>query len=284
MPLPFILGASLALQGAAGVGQIIKGIGQDNEAERLRNTPRPQYSIQNEYYDNVDIASYLAQQGLTQESKNYYDNAANRGLSRATDVSLQTGGGINSFANIYDTYLQGQYKVAAEDSQLQTQNYQNLIQQNLNLAGQETMKWSINELEPYKDRMKAAAAAADASAKNIFGGINSVIGAGATAATALSQEKNANPNIASINNGNVLVAPPNYQQTKIDVSSGVPVQTQDTADRLTTPVGYGQQSIAPSGVSPIETQDTNAADYAITQMLKKLQTNRSLTTNFRNVA
>lgn len=259
MALPALLLAPLIAQGVAGLAQAGVGIGHGNKADELRKAVRPQYSIEDEYYDNVDIASYLAQSGLTQGSKDYYGNAADRGLSRFTDVALQTGGGLNQFSNLYDTYLQNQYKIAAEDSQLQTQNIQNLLQQNINLAGQKTMQWSINELEPYKDTMKAAAAAEDASSKNIWGGVNSVIGAGAAAATAASQ---------------------NRATATVGAGEGVRVPTST----LVAPTGYGQQSIAPPPVAPVQSYE-NEADYGIYEMLKKLRTTRfTPQTNYSNVA
>lgn len=193
MPLPPLLLAGLGIQGLSAVAQGILGISQADDAEELRNRTRPEYNIENEYYDNVNTAASSAQFGLTPQSKDFYSSQADRGLNRSVDAALRSGGSINSFADLYDTYLQQNYRIAAEDSQLREAKIRNFMQTRSDLAAQKTQQWAINELEPYKDSQQAAAAAEASSTKNLFGAASTVASGLATAATAGTYDKLLNP-------------------------------------------------------------------------------------------
>lgn len=181
MPLP-LLAIAGGIQAAGALAKTIKGFGDLKSANELaRNNIRPTYNIEDEYYNNQSLAENNAQTGLSQQSLDYYGNQANRGLSAGIDATLQGGGGINSIQNLYDQYLQGGQKVAAEDSQLKNQNLKILMDQNAALAGQKTQQWVLNQYEPYKDKAQAASAAKTAATQNIFGGISGLASGAAVA-------------------------------------------------------------------------------------------------------
>lgn len=228
MPLPALLAAGIGLQGLSSIAQGVLGIGQLNDAEELRKTPRPEYEIQQEYFDNQGLAKYMAQFGLTQESKDLYRDQADRGLTYSVDAALRGGGGINAFQDIYDTYLQNNQKISAQDSQLQQTNMRYLIDRNSDLAGQKTQKWAIDEYEPYKDAMQAAAQSSASGTKNLFGAASGAIGALSAAQTAISNDKLLGGNTGSVvspTNQMVLQAPP-VNIPRIDVSVPGQVATQ----------------------------------------------------------
>lgn len=189
MPLPF-LAVAAGIQAAGSIAKAVKGFGDLKDAKELaKNNIRPTYNIEDEYYNNQGIAENLAQGGLTQQSKDYYTSQADRGLSAGIDATLRGGGGINGIANIYDQYLQGSQRVAAEDSQQRTNNLKLLMDANTTLAGQETQAWALNKYEPYKDTAKAAADAKAAATANIFGGIQGLASGAAIMSSAQAGNK-----------------------------------------------------------------------------------------------
>jgi hypothetical protein len=121
----------------------------------------------------------MAQHGLTEPAMNYYTKESQRGLSSSLGTVLQAGGNVNNIADLYDAYNQGEGKIAAEDSQLKDDHIKNLIEANANLANERDKQWTLNEYEPYKDKIKSAnqqMASADAM---ISGGMNDAASVGA---------------------------------------------------------------------------------------------------------
>lgn len=187
MALPLLAGLGVSLL-SNGI-KAISGWNQLKDAREIaKNAVRPQYNIEDEYYDNVDIAGNLAQSGLTQESKDFYSTQADRGLSSSLDALMATGGGINSVSKAYDTYLQGNNRIASEDADRRIANIKNLMDQKSILAGQKTQQWAINEYEPYKDKMRAATQGAESGRQNIFNGISGVASGLANYSIATSQQ------------------------------------------------------------------------------------------------
>lgn len=175
MPLP-LLAVGLGLQAGKGIYDAIAGGKQKRDAEEAaRNAVRPEYDIQDEYFNNQTIAQNQAQSGLSASSKDYYGTQAERGLTYGVDAALRGGGSVNSIAQLYDTYNQSNQRLAVEDSRLQTDNIRALMAVNKDLAGQKTTKWAIDEYEPYKDTMKAATAGVAAGTNRQSNGINSLI-------------------------------------------------------------------------------------------------------------
>lgn len=209
MPLPFLAIAAGAQILGSGY-KTIKGFSDLAKANKAgENLVRPKYNIEDEYYNNVGLAENMAQSGLTQESKDYYGELATRGLGSSADAILRAGGNANSLQSVYDTYLQGNERIAAEDSQLQNNNIKYLIDQNGVLAGQKTQQWALNEYEPYKDQAKAIAEAKAAAQGRIDSGISGITGAASTFATSQAYKGLlANPGAAqAVTAGNTLMAP-----------------------------------------------------------------------------
>lgn len=177
MPLPLLAiaaGASILTNGA----KTIKGAMDASAGKKLQESLiRPKYSIQDEYYNNVGIAENLAQSGLTQESKDFYSDRAEQGLTYGVDATLRGGGGVNSIASLYNTFNEDNARIAAEDSQLKISNIKSLMEQNSALAGQKTYKWAIDEYEPYKDNSKAAASAIASGNASMWNGLSGMTAA-----------------------------------------------------------------------------------------------------------
>jgi len=164
----------------AGVGayKAIKGIGDSADAKkRAKYNIRPTYDIQPEYFTNQGLAANMAQSGLTDEAKNYYQTNSERGLGSSLGALLQTGGGINSVQKLYDSYDRGAMAIAAEDSQQKINNIKYLMGVNNQLADQKTQKWVIDKYQPYLDEAKSIAGQKAQGSQMLQSGISDIAGA-----------------------------------------------------------------------------------------------------------
>jgi hypothetical protein len=184
MPIPLLL-IGAGIMAAAGAAKSIHGASQAAKGRRLAaGNARPDYNVQQEYFDNQGLAENMAQSGLSEEALNYYTTNAQRGLSVSIDGLLQSGGGANSIAGAIDNYNRSLSQVAAADAEMKNNNLRYLVEQNKALAGQKTMKWSLNEYEPYKDKAAAATAMQKTGTENIFNGVSQIGAAGVAASSA----------------------------------------------------------------------------------------------------
>lgn len=161
----------------AGIGayHAIKGVVDNNSAKlRAKYNIRPTYNIPEEYYTNRDLAASMAQGGLTDAAKNYYEQNAERGLGSGIGALLATGGGINGIQKLYSGFTQGNQALAAKDSELQNDNIRYLVNQNNTLADQNTQKWVLDKYQPYLDTAKSVAAQKAQAAQELNDGINSI--------------------------------------------------------------------------------------------------------------
>lgn len=164
----------------AGIGayKTIKGIGDTADAKkRAKYNIRPTYDIAPEYFANQGIASNLAQGGLPDSSKNYYETNAERGLGSSLGALLQTGAGVNSVADIYDKFDQNNRAIASADAQQKITNIKNLMDANNQVADQRTQKWVIDKYQPFLDNAKSIAGEKAQGQGEIFSGLDSISGA-----------------------------------------------------------------------------------------------------------
>lgn len=185
------LSGGLTLAGA-GLNVIAGGAKSIFGANELKKTKQelaalhmPGYKIQDEYFQNRNIAGSLAQGGLTQGAKDYYTEEAGRGLGAGISATLQGGGGVNDISRLLDTYNRGIKNVAAEDAEKQMGNIKNYTDTLKDLAGQKTMQWAINEYQPYQNKLKELTQRRAAAYQNLFGGIGDVASSLGGAGTAL---------------------------------------------------------------------------------------------------
>lgn len=178
------LTAGLVIGGISALGKIGTGIGQLSDAKKKsKNNIRPTFDIQQEYFDNRDIAAERAQHGFGEESLDFYSDQAGRGLSTSLSSLLQGGGGINSVQGVLDTYQQGIRSVAAQDAQLQNENIRYFIDRNADVAKQKVQKWVIDKYEPFKDTAAAAAQERAAGFQNISTGLGEATATASSFAT-----------------------------------------------------------------------------------------------------
>lgn len=144
---------------------------------------RPTFNIQDEYYKNQNLAQGLAQQGFTQDSKDYYQSQADRGLGSSIGALLQTGGGVNSISHLYDSYDRNNAAFASADSEKHTDNIRYLMGVNKDLADQKTQQWVLNKYQPYLDEAKSISGQKAQASTELDNSVSGLAGAASSYAT-----------------------------------------------------------------------------------------------------
>jgi hypothetical protein len=196
--MPLGGGLSLASAGVSllgGIGKTIFGGKELRDTKKeLSRLKKPEYEIESEYFQNERLGASLAQQGLTQQAKDYYTEEAGRGLGAGISGVLGAGGNANMISGLLDQYNRGIEQISVQDAEKQTANIQNYMQSTKDLAGQKTMQWAINEYQPYQNKLKELTQRRGAAYQNLFGGIGDIagsLGAGAVAASNMGLGTNA---------------------------------------------------------------------------------------------
>jgi hypothetical protein len=188
------LGGGLTIGAAAagvgeGVAQTITGaIDAKKDREKLDALRRPFYKIQNEYYQNKNIAEQQASGGLSQASKDLALTSGERGLGAGIGATLQEGGSPNDIGRLYDQYTRGVTDLASRDSEAHMKNIEYFMSANKELAGQKNIQFGVNELQPYEEKLKQLTESLKNDKSNIWGGISTAIGSTSAAGTALSNQ------------------------------------------------------------------------------------------------
>lgn len=180
-------------QAAGGVAQSVQGIVQNAQAKKIaRNNKRPVYKIQQETMDNQALAESRASTGLSDAAMQVLKQGNERGLSSSLEAIMAGGGSVNNIGDLYGNYSDGVSKMALIDEEMRRRNIDNLVTQNMRLGAEKDKAWQVNVFAPYADKAQAAAALKAQGSQNLWKGINTVIGAGANAATAGQYKNEAN--------------------------------------------------------------------------------------------
>lgn len=177
---------SAALGVASGIGQYIGGAREVSSArEGLSKLKQPFYKVQDEYFQNRNMAGQLAQGGMPAATKDYVTNERNRGFGAAITGLNQSGGNPNAYADLFDSFNNSIDKTAAQDAATQMENIKYFTEANKDLAGQKTTAWSLNEYQPYQNKLKELTERMAAGKQNKMGGIQTAIGSLGATGTAL---------------------------------------------------------------------------------------------------
>lgn len=187
------MGAGLAMQAGASaislaegevqfVSSLIKGKKDKEELARLK---QPFYKIQNEYVENRNLAAQMATGGLPDATKNMMLTETQRGLGASLGAMKQTGGGINDMARLNSIIGDSINTIGAEDANARIKNIQYYMGVNKDLAGQKTMKWSLDEYQPYERKLKELTERRAADEKNAYNGANQISGSLSNLGTAM---------------------------------------------------------------------------------------------------
>lgn len=178
--------ASEALGALEGGYQFVDNIIQHGKAKKaLANLHDPYYKVQNEYYNNRNIAGDLAQGGMPAASKDYYTSEMQRGLGGGINGTLQAGGSPNDINKLFDTYGRSIDRTASEDASQRINNIQNYINTNTAVAGQKNIQFGFNEVRPYERKYKQYMQQMGSSEQNAYNGANTLIGSVGAAGTSM---------------------------------------------------------------------------------------------------
>ncbi len=200
-------------QAAGGVAQGVQGLIQNAQAKKIaRNNPRPKYKIQQEVLDNQAIAESRGSTGLSDAALQVLKQGNERGLSSSIEAVLDAGGSANNIADIYGNYQDGVSKMALIDEEMRRRNIDNLVSQNMRLSNEKDKAWQVNVYAPYADKAQAAAALKAQGSENLWKGVNTVLGAGASFATSQQYRNEANNvypsgDLSSLSGSNGVMAP-----------------------------------------------------------------------------
>lgn len=175
---PALIGA--LVQGGLSIYQMAQAKKKENEAKRLaEQNKRPTYQIPESEYDTQALLRSRAGQGLSDASKQYFDNNANNALDNTLNTVLRGGGDVNSVANAYQASLDARSKLALADDAARLQNIQALVQNNARMSDNADKAFQINQFAPYADRAQYANGLVNASQVQMNNGLNSLAGAAA---------------------------------------------------------------------------------------------------------
>lgn len=176
---------------------VVKGIAdffgekskEEKAREELSRLKQPFYKIQDEYTQNRNIAASQAAGGLGDETKNFYTTEAQRGLGSTLNAVNMAGGSPNDAGKLLDIYTRNINRVASEDANARVQNMQRFFDANRELAGQKTIKWSLDEYRPWERKLKEITQRIGAAETNQNNALNNAIGAVGATGTALSNSQ-----------------------------------------------------------------------------------------------
>lgn len=176
---------------AAGLGlNLAKLIGNAHkvktETAELASLKQPLYQIQNEFFQNKNIAEAEAGGGLPQTVKDTLDKQRRTGLGTSISAMLQSGALPGDISKLFDIYDQSISTDAARDSEAHRQNIQMYMDAAKDLAGQKTTAWAVNEYQPYKEKLNQLTQNLATSKTNVQSAIQGIIGSIGAAGTALS--------------------------------------------------------------------------------------------------
>ena len=176
MPISAAAVAGIA-QAGIGVAQSIGGMIQAKKARtELEGMEQPFFKVQDELLQNRNLAASQAQIGVPQATKDYMTSETQRGLGSSIAAMNQSGGSPNNVTDLFQSYQRGIQQNSAMFAQQQVAGMDQFMQQNAEVAGQKTMKWAINEFQPFQNKVQMLQGRINQGNQNLSGGANAVLG------------------------------------------------------------------------------------------------------------
>lgn len=158
--------------GVASLGySIYKSEKQSSDANKIdKSNPRPNYTIPDEYKQNVLAAQNMARVGLPSQQYNDQLNAINRNQAGGLGAlgKLDSGGvaGVVRQSNDAHNHLN------AQDAQARQANERYAIGENAQLGAQKLAQQQYNKFDNYTEQYNKSAALRGAANQNLQNGIN----------------------------------------------------------------------------------------------------------------
>lgn len=168
--------AGLVVSAAYGGYKVYQGEKEKKEAEKLRQEAgsRPKQRTPQSEMDNLALATNRAGQGFTDSTLNNLYGQNDRGLSSAIAGILRNGGSANNVSDIYSKYTDANAKIQFADDAAKVSNIKDYMQQNSRQSAYADKQFQINEMNPWKDAMSAAAAKDTAGQNQTNSGIATI--------------------------------------------------------------------------------------------------------------
>lgn len=280
MPLGGILStASAGLGLIKGVAGFFGGKSDEEKArEELGKLKTPFYKIQDEYYQNRNLAAQQAEQGLPSAVRDYNTTENQRGFGSSIGAIEQVGGSPSDIAKLYSGFTDSVNRTGAADAEMQFKNMQYFMNQNQDLAAQKTKQWAINEYDPYQKKLKEITQRISAAKQNQNNSLNDAIGSIGAAGTSMQNQdllkailakKQADPYTAPQNPNVVYNAPTNNTAQDNPVSFRIPNQEPAWAAPQTD-VNGNQINVAPQMPSAQAAPEDGTDNYSIFDIIKKI--------------
>jgi hypothetical protein len=172
-----ISAASEGLSAIEGGYQFVDNIIQRNKNRReLRNMHDPFYKIQDEYYQNRNLAGNTAEGGMPSAQKDYVTGEMQRGLGAGISGVLQSGGSPNDINKLFTSFNKSIDATGAEDAAQHIKNIQYFQDANRDLAAQKNIQFGFNKVMPYQRKMAQLNQNIANEETNAFNGANQVVG------------------------------------------------------------------------------------------------------------
>lgn len=207
----------------------------------LENMKLPFYKIQNEYYQNRNMAGINAETGLPSATKDYITSEAQKGLGAGISGTLQSGGNPNDISKLLSQYNKNIDATGAQDAENHIKNIQYFQEANRALAAQKNIQFGFNKVQPYQRKLGQLTQNISNEQVNENNGITTALGsinAGITGTqndALLKQFKTQNKLLDKLYNGES----PNITGLSL-------ARTSDTVGTMTQPLNVGGVTSSPS--------------------------------------
>ncbi len=212
MPAPMLIGAGI--QAAAGIAQTVSGIINAARTKKLAKElerTRPQYQISQLAKDDLSLTeSELANGGLSARAETAYNNLNNQQFATSLNAILKGGGSVNNVADVYGGNQEGASRLALLNDQMRLAKIQNVLKVRDMYRDEQGKEFEFNDWRPWADKSQANAAARQQAQNQIWGGINSIAGAGMNYFGGKAQEQQYDKYFG--NGGGQVESMPNGQQ------------------------------------------------------------------------
>ena len=200
------------ISGGLGLAKSIYGAIDSGKAKKeLANLKPFDWKIQDEYFQNRNMAGNMATQGLDSASKDFYTTEAQRGLGSTFEAISQGGGNDpNVTSGLMDNYNRGLANLAATDASKRLDNIKYFIGENAKLAGKLDIKQGL-KFQDYQRNLKQLMERRATGQANLWGGIGDVVSSVGAYGTAKQNEELLDIYKANIKRGNAQNETPMLQ-------------------------------------------------------------------------
>jgi hypothetical protein len=163
-----VIGGSAIIKGVEGISQNAKASGIEKQ------NPYPTEGVQQEYFQNVNQAQQMAQQGIPAAAYNNQLNQINQNQAGALST---LGRSANPGANLASIVRQGDQatnNLNAQDAVARNRNMLQLLQERQQLAQQKDKAWDWNYQQRYLGNLAKSQALRQSANANINGALSDV--------------------------------------------------------------------------------------------------------------